>query len=293
MRKPAFPLFAVLFASSAWLALAPAALAAPVHLGQTGGGQTCDVDSYYFQDAVASGTGYVVPAGDWALTSWSTQGPAGAGEQAAIVVARPLGGGSYRYVVVGPVEALTAGVLNTFSVSARVQGGDILGLWGTSGAICAAFTADVGDVFHGDIAPGNVGPPAQGGTDTSAELGTGAAFRLNVSANLATTRGPRTLVCTTDPHARGDGTTGSFFDLSSAAWAAGVSDASSFLYQSTPAIYVEALGTMSRLSDVVTYGGSPDSYRDAGFEVNESGDPTPPNVSPGDWGAVYEYYARK
>lgn len=104
---------------------------------------------------------------------------------------------------------------------------------------------------------------------------------------------PRVMGCVTAAHARGDGSMGLFFQVSAADWNAGVDDSSSFLYQATPAIYVQGYGTMCQLSDLVTYGGDPTQYVEAGYKVNESGDRTPDGVSAADWGAVYDYYVKK
>jgi Carbohydrate binding domain len=104
---------------------------------------------------------------------------------------------------------------------------------------------------------------------------------------------PRAMVCLTAPHARTDGTTGAFFDITGSEWNAGVGDSSSFLYQATPAIYVQGYGTMCQLSDLVTYGGDPTHYVKTDYQVNESGLKTPAGVSPTAWGAIYDYYAKQ
>jgi hypothetical protein len=102
---------------------------------------------------------------------------------------------------------------------------------------------------------------------------------------------PEAMVCLTSPAARADGTVGLFFDIGADTLAAGINVPASVFYHAVPAIYVKGYGTMCQLSDLVTYGGDPARFADAGYKVNESGDPTPPGVSPADWGALYEYYA--
>jgi hypothetical protein len=102
--------------------------------------------------------------------------------------------------------------------------------------------------------------------------------------------GSTALVCLKSPAARPDGTVGLFFEANSTVLADEMSDPASIFYQAVPAIYVKGYGTMCQLSDLVTYGGDPSKFTDAGYKVNESGNATPPGVSPADWGASYEYY---
>jgi hypothetical protein len=96
------------------------------------------------------------------------------------------------------------------------------------------------------------------------------------------------MVCLAQPEVRPDGTLGRFFEIPASMW--DPTDPSSIYYKSTPAIYVKGYGTMCQISDLVTYGGDPTKFTDAGYKVNESGIPTPAGVSPDWWGAVYEYY---
>jgi hypothetical protein len=293
-------LSALALALAAGLGVAPVAAAGTVQLGQVGGSHphSCVVDNYNFQTAVASGNSYTVPAGAWTLTSWSTAGPATAvspAAQAAFIVARPNSAGdAYTYVYVGPTETLVPGVVNTFPVSFDVEPGDLIGFWGSANATCVNVTFDDGDLSLGDDAPGSVGKPVQGSTEADAALYHASDAQLNVSATLVPRQSSaRVMVCTAAPRARANGSVGRFFDLDVGTWAAGAADSSSYLYGAEPAIYVEGLGTMCQLSDVVTYGGTPDAYEDSGFMVNQSGIPTPEHVSPSDWGAVYEYYGKK
>jgi hypothetical protein len=102
--------------------------------------------------------------------------------------------------------------------------------------------------------------------------------------------GPRGMVCLKSPAVRVDGTTGLFFDVDASTLDAGIDDPNSIFFQAVPAIYVKGYGTMCQISDLVTYGGDPTKFTDAGYKVNESGIPTPQGVSPADWGATYEYY---
>jgi hypothetical protein len=101
--------------------------------------------------------GYVVPPGDWTVTSWSTRsGPRGG--TMGLMIFQPAGTGSYAVVGESPIESLAVDTLNTFALNnpITVQGGDVLGLYsgpntacvnsavgGTNGII-AAFGAEPG-----------------------------------------------------------------------------------------------------------------------------------------------------
>jgi hypothetical protein len=91
----------------------------------------------------------------------------------------------------------------------------------------------------------------------------------------AQSSGPRAMVCLTAPAARTFGGVGLFFDVDAATLAAGIDVPTSIFYEAVPAIYVKGYGTMCQLSDLVTYGGDPTKFTDAGYKVNESGIPTP------------------
>jgi hypothetical protein len=86
---------------------------------------------------------YVVPAGNWRVTSWSTQ--AGAGGSMSLMIFRPTATpGTYTVVGESPVESLTANSLNTFTLTIpiAVQPGDLLGMW-QSGANCGVPSGGV------------------------------------------------------------------------------------------------------------------------------------------------------
>ena len=87
-------------------------------------------DGTRIQTAVSSSSvSFAVPSGNWLVTSWSTQAGVDGGLMAAVIL-RP-NGGQYTVVGVSPTETLTPNTLNTFSTSIAVQGGDLLGLWGS------------------------------------------------------------------------------------------------------------------------------------------------------------------
>jgi YVTN family beta-propeller protein len=102
----------------------------------------------------------------------------------------------------------------------------------------------------------------------------------------------RVMVCTTSMQLRADGSLGLFFDVTAGGWAQGRVDPGSPLFGSTPAIFVQRIGTVCRLTDIVTYGGNPADYVKTGYTVNETGDPAPAGITAADWGAIYDYYKR-
>ena len=129
------------------------------------------IAEYDLQTGVASGPAFVVPAGSWVITSWSTyagtpypphEAPPGDGGFMSMVVFRPTTvPDSYTVVGESPIEQLTASVLNTFSANVQVQGGDLLGFWAGGGAACATHTGAAGDVDF-SFPAGN--PPPVGST---------------------------------------------------------------------------------------------------------------------------------
>jgi hypothetical protein len=120
---------------SALLATATAALAAPsaasaVTVGSTPEPQTfCGGASL---DVLPGPSSFVVPDGNWRVTSWSTRMGAAAannGDRAAVRIYRPVGGGQYQIVGESATEFLAVGTpLQTFTTDIPgVQGGDIVG----------------------------------------------------------------------------------------------------------------------------------------------------------------------
>jgi hypothetical protein len=120
---------------------------------------------------------YVVPAGNWRVTSWSTQ--AGAGGSMSLMIFRPTAtAGTFTVVGESPVESLTANTLNTFALtsSIAVQPGDLLGLW-SAGANCGV-PSGVGVLPFDSVST----PPAVGATLTPPFASSG---HLNISAVLS------------------------------------------------------------------------------------------------------------
>ena len=178
-------LFVTLFA----MVLASGASASTVTIGQTSstanylcgsGFGTGVTDEYDFQTGVASGASFIVPAGQWTITSWSTY--AGSlGGLMSMMVARPTGAtDTYTVVATSPVASLAPSVLNTFAANVRVQPGDLLGFWANIEASCITDPVD-----NGFLNPSNPGDePAAGDTFTAAAY---PGFLLNISAVLTPT----------------------------------------------------------------------------------------------------------
>ena len=80
---------------------------------------------------------YVVPQGEWTVTSWSTRsGPRGG--TMGLMIFRPANTGSYAVVGASPIESLAADTTNTFALNTpiTVQGGDRLGLYSGPNTAC-------------------------------------------------------------------------------------------------------------------------------------------------------------
>jgi hypothetical protein len=172
----------LIFLASALLAVlacgaTAASTATTTAIGQTNAeaGYACNGE-YDLQTGVASGTSFVVPAGTWIVTSWSTHAGAGGGSMSSMFF-RPASAGSYTVVGASQVESLVPSVLNTFPVNIQVQGGDVLGFWATGGAACSTSTGQ-----GTDVSPAGFGP--QPAVDTTVTPATFPGFRSNVSATL-------------------------------------------------------------------------------------------------------------
>jgi hypothetical protein len=180
----------------------------PVTIGQTGSSALlCGPSAWGFN----MGGAWAVPAGDWTLTTWSTfAGVAPAGSMS-MMVFRPTGTpGAYTVVGESPVESLTAGVLNTFTLGSPVdvQGGDLLGFW-ENNAYCLTSSSN-------SYAFGDGSQPAVGATVTPVLPSEGDLGDLNISATLVmggTTpppTGPTGVIEVCKDAAPGSGLTGTY-----------------------------------------------------------------------------------
>ncbi len=145
--------------SRVWLGLLAVVVFGVVAVGAASGsttvtiGQTSATADYTcesggeidFQTAVAAGASYVVPAGPWLLTSWSTYAGTPGGSMTLLILRATAVPGTYAIVAKSQQQQLTAGVMNTFSASFVVRGGDFLGFW-SANAKCGTYTQDPADL---------------------------------------------------------------------------------------------------------------------------------------------------
>jgi len=112
------------------------------------------------QPTVATGRGYVVPAGG-VITSWSTNAAAGAGQQLELKVFRNVSGTTFAVVGVDGPHALVPGRIDTFSAHVPVAAGDVIGLQdrsGTAAPDACVFRAPGSDLERqGDLGVGASG----------------------------------------------------------------------------------------------------------------------------------------
>ncbi len=164
---------------------AGASAAAPVTIGQTsaaadylcGEGFGPGIPEYDLETTVASGTGFVVPAGIWDITSWSTYAGSHGGSMSMMVFRPATGTDNYTVVAASPVEVLTSSVLNTYTANVPVRGGDLLGFWAGNDASCLTHTTS-----SGDLNPSNPGAQPAVGSTVNAPPFPG--YLLNISATL-------------------------------------------------------------------------------------------------------------
>jgi hypothetical protein len=168
-----------LLAAVAVFATASPALAATV-IGQTAvtNGIGCGGATRIQTGVGSAGSSFVVPSGNWLLTSWSTLASSAGGQMAAVVARATGTPGQYTIVAVTQTQTLTASTLNTFSVSISVQAGDILGLWGSGSNGCVLETGNGGD---GEAYSSGSAPVAGSTLNLTAYSG----YILNISATLS------------------------------------------------------------------------------------------------------------
>ena len=88
-----------------------------------------DDNTEYLQPTVASGASYVVPPNGGAITSWSTNKAAGAGQTLKLKVWRKVGDpGKYQVVGHDGPRDLGPGTIKTFATNIPVQPGDVIGM---------------------------------------------------------------------------------------------------------------------------------------------------------------------
>jgi hypothetical protein len=175
------PLLLAAFLALPLLAAAPAGAATTIGQLAPGNPPTsgCGVSDYdIFDPTVTSGNGYVVPAGGDQITSWSTNGGAGAGRTLAMKIFRLVSGTTYQVVAHDGPRPINPG-LNTFPVSIPVKAGDVVGInSGNSGSgLSSCFfsvTPETALFFNPGVADGS-----------SATYGPDPNLRANVTAVVA------------------------------------------------------------------------------------------------------------
>ena len=156
---------------------ASTAAAGIVNLGGTGAdpGTNCS-GLIAINNQVASGNPSIVPAGEWTLTRWSLTG--GSGGTVGLRILRPTGiAHQYTIVAATKTKSLTPGVMNTFTASISVRGGDVIGLYAETPTDCARFTGDPNDqylIFDPSTPVGGI----------ANAISAGSGYRLNLAAVL-------------------------------------------------------------------------------------------------------------
>jgi uncharacterized repeat protein (TIGR01451 family) len=138
--------------------------------------QTCSANSTVGQDATAAGSAsYTVPAGAGVITSWSYLAAASPGNRRLKVFDYTSTSGAYTTVGESALEAPTANQANTFATRISVTGGEILGVFSSTGDACRASAGS------GNTVRGGSGDPAVGNTFSGSSL-FASSTQLDVSA---------------------------------------------------------------------------------------------------------------
>jgi hypothetical protein len=179
--------WAAFIGSGLILAAGAASAGASVTIGQLAPGTATpncsNVSDDWLQPTEISGTGYVVPslppASALAITSWSTNASANAGQRWTMKVFRQVSGSTYMVVGHDGPRNLGGG-LNTFAANVPVKPGDLLGMNDNDGSLvstsCVFAASGDTSVFRG----GNLADGASGSFTSPA-----ANNRLNISAVVA------------------------------------------------------------------------------------------------------------
>ena len=244
---------------------ASVAVAGTVNLGGTGADTNCGSGFIVINSAVGTGTTTTVPSGDWTLKTWSMSG--GSGGDVSLRVLHPTGvTNQYRIVAASETKTLTPGVLNTFTASIFVHGGDVIGIYVETATDCATFTANPSDhflIFDPSTPVGGVATAFAGGTG----------FKLNLAAVLdsGSAQIPYAGYCSAAGNTWPDGTAivpGTFLYL---VYQQPATDA--HYTGATPAIYVKGKG--------ITCDPPPAGYAQQGYAGNDLSVPD----------GLYPYYA--
>jgi hypothetical protein len=248
------------------LAFVGVAAAGTVNLGGTGATTNCGGGGFIaINTQVGSGNPTIVPSGDWKLRTWSVAG--GSGGIVGLRILRPTGV-AYQYKIVASTgtKTLAPGVLNTFTASIVVHGGDVIGLYVQTSTDCARSTGDPNDQFA-------LFDPSSAVDGVVDAFDGGAGFQINLAAVLdsGSAQIPYAGYCSAPGNTWPDGTAivpGTFLYL---IYQQPATD--SHYTGATPAIYVKGKG--------ITCDPPPAGYTQQGYAGNDLSVPD----------GLYPYYA--
>ena len=236
------------------LAFVGVAAAGTVNLGGTGANTNCGGGGFLaINTQVGSGNPTIVPSGDWTLKTWSVAG--GSGGIVGLRILHPTGvADQYRILFATGTKTLTPGVLNAFTASIVVHGGDVLGLYVQTSVDCARFTGDSNDQYL-------IFDPSTAVADVVDAFTGGAGYQLNLSAVLdsGSAQIPHAGYCSAAGNTWPDGTAivqGAFLYL---VYQQPTTD--SHYTGATPAIYVKGKG--------ITCDPPPAGYTQQGYAGND------------------------
>jgi hypothetical protein len=169
------------------LAISPAGavtatIGEPAPPGTFAGGGCSGCTSFQVRTAATSPS-YMVPPGQWTITSWSFRGGTSPGV-AQLRVFRASGSNQYRFIAQSANESAQADAVPTFATSIPVQGRDVIGLrTAGSGEVAGIYSTGPGDAIWAAIGA----DPMVGQTiGTGGDIGhmEGPNLRVNVAATL-------------------------------------------------------------------------------------------------------------
>jgi hypothetical protein len=176
-------LLAAMVAGSLAVGVGAPAGAATTTIGQLGSNFECAANADFVQVGVGSGNTYTVPAGNWNVTSWSSQagfGNVGAGSLQLEIWRATGTPDQFQLVGISPVGTTAATGTSTFVLAApiAVQGGDLLGLRNLT-QFYGCDSIGVGNTLNAEF---NTTTPVSGDVRTLPSAGQSAA--LNIAATL-------------------------------------------------------------------------------------------------------------
>lgn len=177
-------LLATLCALAAGLGAATTARAETLALGRLGATNPKSYCTFchFLQVKTSPAQDYVVPPGEWTLTSWSGQGGEKEGT-AEFDIYRPTGvEGQYTVLFQSDMQLFQPLTVGTFPLAVPVRGGDVIGLSTGGGYPAVIETATEENVLGGIIGSPLVGQTV--GAGTALPLNTTNGRQLNVAATI-------------------------------------------------------------------------------------------------------------